>query len=414
MKILFMIVLSALNVYSQQRLDQYIDYGQNNNADVQEAYDQWQGAMEDVSVVKKLPNPSISAGYFLENVETAVGPQEFKIGIMQKFPMFGKLSSVSRARSAQAEALKESYLQIRANVSAKIKSLYYDIYYLEQAIDITRQNVQLLENWEKVIQIKYKTAQAGHPDVINTQIELMKLQNVLESLKARKQPFLQSFRAVLNDNTLENVEIPDTLVVEWMDESRGSLLQKIQKHNHTLLASEYSVSSREDLLKRAKLNYLPDVGIGLDYIGTGEKEMGGVPVTDSGKDPLVFKVSLELPIWFGKNAKHVSAARYRKTAAESQLVSKQNSIYVDVESVLYKMDDARRKIDLYGNEMIPKSMESLGASEKAYISDKADLITLIDAQRRLLQFKLEYESAVVNYLQQKALLESYIGLEEGE
>ena len=148
---------------------------------------------------KKLPNPSISAGYFLENVETAVGPQEFKIGIMQKFPMFGKLSSVSRARSAQAEALKESYLQIRANVSAKIKSLYYDIYYLEQAIDITRQNVQLLENWEKVIQIKYKTAQAGHPDVINTQIELMKLQNVLESLKARKQPFLQSFRAVLND-----------------------------------------------------------------------------------------------------------------------------------------------------------------------------------------------------------------------
>ena len=52
MKILFMIVLSALNVYSQQRLDQYIDYGQNNNADVQEAYDQWQAAMEDVSVVK--------------------------------------------------------------------------------------------------------------------------------------------------------------------------------------------------------------------------------------------------------------------------------------------------------------------------------------------------------------------------
>ena len=51
---------------------------------------------------------------------------------------------------------------------------------------------------------------------------------------------------------------------------------------------------------------------------------------------------------------------------------------------------------------------------EAYISDKADLITLIDAQRLLLQFKLEYENAVVSYLQQKALLESYLGLEEGE
>lgn len=76
------------------------------------------------------------------------------------------------------------------------------------------------------------------------------------------------------------------------------------------------------------------------------------------------------------------------------------------------MDDARRKIELYGNELIPKSRESLGASEKAYISDKADFLTLIDAQRRLLQFKLEYEKAIVSYLTHEAILESFLGIEE--
>ena len=242
----------------------------------------------------------------------------------------------------------------------------------------------------------------------------MKLQNDLESLTARKKPLLQEFRAVLNDRALVNIESPDTLQVQLMEESKESVLQMIQMKNHTLLAAEHSISSIENLLKRAKLNYLPDFGLGLDYIGTGKKEMDGIPVTDSGKDPLVFKVSLDIPIWFGKNAKQVSAARYRKTAAENKLVSRQNSIIAAAEAVIYKMDDAKRKIELYNDELIPKSLESLGASEKAYISDKADLITLIDAQRLLLQFKLEYENAVVSYLQQKALLESYLGLEEGE
>ena len=414
MKILFTIALLAVQTFSQQTLDQYIEFGQNHNTDVRAAYHRWQASLEEVLVVKKLPNPSLSAGYFLKNVETAVGPQEYKIGIMQKFPMFGKLSTASRAKSSQADVLKQSYFQIRANVTAKIKSLYYDVYYLERAIDITRQNVHLLKNWEKVIQIKYQTAQARYPDVIKTQIELMKLQNDLESLTARKKPLLQEFRAVLNDRALVNIESPDTLQVQLMEESKESVLQMIQMKNHTLLAAEHSISSIENLLKRAKLNYLPDFGLGLDYIGTGKKEMDGIPVTDSGKDPLVFKVSLDIPIWFGKNAKQVSAARYRKTAAENKLVSRQNSIIAAAEAVIYKMDDAKRKIELYNDELIPKSLESLGASEKAYISDKADLITLIDAQRLLLQFKLEYENAVVSYLQQKALLESYLGLEEGE
>lgn len=411
MKIILMTALLTVNAFSQQTLDHYIDFGQKHNADVQEAYNLWQAEVEKIAVVKKLPNPQLSAGIFLENVETAVGPQEYKIGIMQKFPMVGKLSSVSQAQSSKADALKQTYYQIRNNVSAKIKSLYFDMYYLERAIEITHQNVQLLENWEKVIQIKYQSSQAGHHDVIKTQIELMKLHNDLESLTARKQPLLQAFRAVLNDNSLDKVKIPDTLQVQILNESKESILQLIQKNNHSLRAVDHSITASDNLLKRAKLNYLPDIGIGLDFIGTGDKEMNGVKVTDSGKDPLVFKVTFDLPIWFGKTAKQVSAAKYRKTAAENKKISKQNSIDAEVENVIYKMDDADRKIDLYRNDLIPKSMESLGASEKAYISDKADLITLIDAQRRLLQFKLEYENAVVSYLQQKALLESYMGLE---
>ena len=74
MKILFTIALLAVQTFSQQTLDQYIEFGQNHNTDVRAAYHRWQASLEEVLVVKKLPNPSLSAGYFLKNVETAVGP----------------------------------------------------------------------------------------------------------------------------------------------------------------------------------------------------------------------------------------------------------------------------------------------------------------------------------------------------
>lgn len=411
MKIILTIILLTVNGFGQMALDQYIQFGIKHNADVLNAYNRWQASMDDISVVKNLPNPSVSMGYFLENVETAVGPQEYKIGVMQKFPWFGKLGTSGKAKSFQAEALHQTYFQTRENVTAKIKSLYYDIYFLEKAIEITRQNVHLLENWEKVIQTKYQTAQAIHLDVIKTQIELMKLQNDLESLTAKRLPLLQEFRAVLNDQLIQEINIPDTLHIQLLELPKESVLQIVTENNHSLLAAENSVRAQTSLLKRAKLQYYPDIGLGLDLIGTGEKEMNGIPVNDSGKDPLVFKVSLEIPLWFSKNAKTVSSARYNKTASENKRVSMNNRIIAEVENVWFKMDDANRQMDLYRNELIPKSIESLGSSEKAYISDKADLLTLIDAQRQFLQFNLEYENSVVSYLKQKALLESYMGLE---
>ncbi len=414
MRIVFIAAFIIANASSQDALNHYIELGLSQNPDVQVAYHRWQASLADVSVAKKLPNPMVSTGFYVENVETAVGPQEYRIGLMQSFPMIGKLRTVGLSKAFYAHAREQDYLQVKASIIAKIKSLYYEMVFLQKAIDIKRQNVHLLEYWEKVIQTKYETAQVGYSDLIKTQIELLKLRHDLESLRAKKQPLLQAFRTLLNDHAIEDAILPDTLQVEYINDSNEYLMQKILNNNHALNGSDHMIRMNDYALKRAKLNYWPDLGLGLDYILTGTKAIDGIPVTNSGKDPLVVKMSLNLPIWFGKTAKQVSAARYRKNAAEQYWISQQNRIKEEVEAIFHKLDDAKRRVELYKLNLIPKSNEALSASQKAYISGKADLITFIDAQRQLLQFNLEYEEAVVDYLKQKALLKSYMGSEEGE
>ena len=67
------------------------------------------------------------------------------------------------------------------------------------------------------------------------------------------------------------------------------------------------------------------------------------------------------------------------------------------------------EVELYQNVLIPKGLESLGATEKAYRSDKIDFLSLVDAQRRLLKFQMKYEKALINYLKSKSKLTILIG-----
>ncbi len=69
----------------------YLTYALAHNPGLKSAFDRWRAALEKVPQAKSLPDPSLSYGYFIENIETRVGPQRHRLELMQKFPFFGKL-----------------------------------------------------------------------------------------------------------------------------------------------------------------------------------------------------------------------------------------------------------------------------------------------------------------------------------
>ena len=80
-----------------------------------------------------------------------------------------------------------------------------------------------------------------------------------------------------------------------------------------------------------------------------------------------------------------------------------------MEKVIYDLEESSRQIQLYRDLLIPKGLESLGVTEIAYRTDKIDFIALVDAQRRLLQFQMKYEKAVVDYLKAQSRLSLLTG-----
>ena len=131
--------------------------------------------------------------------------------------------------------------------------------------------------------------------------------------------------------------------------------------------------------------------------------------SDSGKDPIIAMISVNLPIWGDSyRAGHRQAkARARKVSA--QRLQKENDIVAQTAKVLYEFEDSERKVALYADTLILKAKEMLEASEVAYRAGTIDFLSLIDAQRTLLGFELLGERAVTDYLQRLAELEMLAG-----
>ncbi len=384
----------------QDDLDFYIQKAQENNPVIKQAHNRWKSAEAEIAGSRGLPNPTVSFGYFLESVETAAGPQEYKIGLMQKFPWLGKRYLQGKIQAARAEKSYQQFQKLRLALIHDVRSAWYNYYYLLRITDLTRQNFELIQNWDSVIRSKYVTARTGHPDLIKTQIELIQLENDLLSLEGKKAPALEKFRSLLNDARLPDIVVPDSLFFDTEALDQTAAMKDILEANPDLLMARAEITLQNARVKRSKLNRLPDIGLGVEKISTGERSGSAF----SGKDPLVAKLSLDIPIWFKKNRSSIVSANHARDAAEQQFESVRNELRSELEKVLYDLEESTRQIQLYQNVLIPKGLESLGATEKAYRADKIDFLSLVDAQRRLLQFQMKYEKALVDYLKAKSRL----------
>jgi hypothetical protein len=89
------------NLTESSGLSDYLSYAALNNPGLEAAFNRWKASLERIPQVRALPDPRFNYLYYVQEVETRVGPQRHGLGINQVFPWFGKLKlrGDSRRRS---------------------------------------------------------------------------------------------------------------------------------------------------------------------------------------------------------------------------------------------------------------------------------------------------------------------------
>jgi outer membrane protein TolC len=392
---------------SLQTLQDYLRFASLNNAELKAKFHRWKAAVEQVPQAKALPDPKFTYGYFIEEVETRVGPQRQKLEIMQTFPWFGVIEARTDRAAAKAQAAHKKYEAKKLELFQDVKYAFHEYAYLAKAIEITEQNLELITHFEEIARSRYTTTISSHPDIIRAQIELAVLEDRLKSLRELRPAITAKLNSILNRPVSSSLPWPEPPEHQQISIDSPQLQAMIIQNNPDLQALGYEIEAARSAEKLAKKKSYPQLGIGVGYIDTAHARASGVD--DSGKDPIVAMVSLTLPIWGESNkaARRQAQAQLRVRTNEKDQMA--NTLAAKAQQLLYDFEDSQRKIGLYRDVIIPKAKEMLAASESAYKTGTIDFLSLIDAQRVLLKYELYYERSLAENAQELAGIEMLAG-----
>ena len=395
MKLILTILLLIGTAFARaDELHDYLAEAAQNNPGLEAAFNNWKAALEQIPQVEALPDPRFNYGYFIQEVETRVGPQQQKFGISQVFPWFGKLKMRGDAAMEAAEAEHQRYEQAKLKLFYRVKSSFFEYDYLNRSTEITRQHLILLQNIEQVARTRFETGEMPQSAVIQLQVELGKLDDKLRTLEALRIPASIRLSAALNRKDDTALPWPESFEKSAAAFSDEEAQQWLKEASPELKQMDAMIRKETDAAALAHKERYPDIMLGLDYTQTGEARMAGV--SDSGKDPLMASVSINLPIWFGKMKAGEQQAYYRRIAAEEFRAETQNRLKTDLQTTLYNFRDAERKLNLYRDTLVPKAKQSLEVTRENFESGGVSFTSLIEAQRTLLEFQLAVDRAIAD------------------
>ena len=382
-------------------LDDYLAYAGQNSPALRAARERWQAAIQRISQERALPDPMLS---YNRDVQ---GPEEWEVMLSQTFPWFGTLRLRGDVALQEALMAQQEYEAARLDTVYRFKQEYFDYYYLAHSIAVTEENIQLVTSLEEVARQEYTGGRAPQSAVIKAQIELEKLRDSLRELTEQRTPAAAKLNAILGRDPGASLPWPKDLPDDSKPASADELIGQLRAGNPELKSLDFAIANAVRSVSLAGRSRYPDLTLGVKYMSNDSSMTTGG--ADSDENPVMVMLSINLPVWVGKNRAAIREARATLESAIAERADRENMLLAELKMALFMYEDAGRKITLYKDTLVPQAEQSLKVTQQAFTAGSADFLDLIDAQRTLLDIRLMAERALANRAQRRAEIDMLVG-----
>jgi cobalt-zinc-cadmium efflux system outer membrane protein len=334
---------------------------------------------------------------------TAGGPRQGLNQVAQfsqKFPWPGTLDLRSRMASAEAESADQQVADLRLQLSARARADYAQWYYVHRALAINAENSALVGRLRAVAEAAYASGQSPQQDVLQAEVELVRLQN--QALELRR--LQRTVRAKIN--ALQNLD-PGTAVLAPTGLPPGiplptyAALQDAALAHYPMLQSlDSRIQASKDRVDLAHKGYKPNITVLAGYNS----------VMDLPAKRLTVGVAINIP--FGGNHRgEVNEANARLHESEAKLSDLRNQLLSDIDQTRETAAQADATIRLYVDKLLPLTKLNMQAAEADYSggSGSSDFLKLITAEQQYLMAELEVARSRADFFTQLASLNYQTG-----
>ncbi|MHC5021498.1 MAG: TolC family protein [Planctomycetota bacterium] len=389
-------------------LADYVAFALARNAGLRSAAARWEAARHRVAPAASLPDPQLQYTGFLEPIETRTGPQRNRVALMQKLPWPGKLLGRGDVAAAEAGVRWWAVEGSRRAVAREVARHWYEIAFLARATAIMRDHLQILQRLEPVVQRRIQTG-GRQDDLVRLQVEIGRVTDDVARLESNRPALAAQLAAVCDYRGTTPLPAPVLEVPAIAVPAIARLLAALPEGSPQLAGLRERIRKAEHQQALAELAPIPDLTVGAMWAETGPARIPNQ--RDSGDDPFAITLGVNVPIWIGKYSGGMRAAAAERSAAESALQDAENGLRATVHLQRFRLEDAARQIALYRDTLLPRAEQALTLVETAYRSAKSDLLSVIDSERMLLNFRRAYWRAVADYGRAWTEIEALVGPE---
>lgn len=391
---------AALNGFIEEALQKNPELLEaNNKISVFKEIPPQVGSLDDPMLQFGLMNVPVDSFSFSSQAMT-----QKQLTVTQKFPYPGKLGLKVQAADEDVKIAGQNLADLKLKIIREVKVAFLEYCFLKAAIESTKRNKILLEQFITIAESKYSVGKGIQQDVLKAQVERSKIIDDLIELNERKEIEKGNLNSLMDRPPQNPLDIPHGLVRTKM---RFSVLQLqvMAEENRPFLKGLRSSIEKHKIKKRlAEKEYYPDFNVGFRY---GQRQDSLVM---DHPDFVSAFVGVNIPIWHKtKQSRKVNEEAFKIEVAREAYNKGKNRVNLQIKTLMDKMLKSLKLIQLIRKGIIPQAKQSLESALAGYTVDKVDFLTLLDNQVTLLNWEIKEHRELTNYEQNLARLENVVG-----
>jgi outer membrane protein TolC len=386
-----------------------------NNPGFSEIQARYQAMKEIPAQRGTLPDPVLSLNAMNLPTDTFHVGQEamtqMQIGLSQTFPFPGKLALREEASEFDAQAAGHSVSESRLRLISNVKRSWWQLFYLDRALDTVDSNQILLRNFIQVAQTKYEVGDGLQQDVLLAQLELSRLMDRKIGLRAIRDSQAIQLNVLMNTPVNVSIAVPKT-VSEVMPKiaDEAVLHRRSEIVRPVIKKLNKQIDAAQSRLALAERNFYPDFRLGVAY---GDRS-GDNPMPRGGSrtDFLSFMLSVNLPIHTeSRQSKAVQQRSAELVKNRYALEDKQGVVRSNISLAVTEYRRAQQQFSLFKRGIIPLARQTVSSMLAGYRVNEVDFLNLIRSQVTLFNYQLQYWQALAEANQALAQLVAAVGEE---
>ena len=374
-------------------LSEALDRAEKQNLDLQAARAQRAVALAGVRIAGQRPNPSASVSVLRDSPhESLFFDQPLEIGSKRK----------RRIELAQQEgALTEADITaLQRRVRRDFREAYFGLAFARRVTAAKTDIAKLAERLRDIAKTRFEAGDIAQLEVTQAELELSRANADAQVAKREEQIALSQLNLLLNSPAAFSWELVSDLESPPRPLSLEELVDRASGTNAEIarLAQEAKVEqSRTSLLKAERI---PNLGVqfGVDFNAPHDFREGPRG-----------QLTMELPV-FTRNQGEIAQSSASLRAIEQEALAKRRAVASQVESAFYELDAREAQVILYRQTLVPASRQLEEMAEESYRAGKANILTVLGAQRDVQQVDSEYLNSLLAMQTSVAQLEETVGV----